>query len=125
VDQILEGYAKEGLIDLGKSTRGHDDDDEDGKGGRPRRELDEGVISLLKRHSCATVEKALGEYVEEKQRDGTRGKTMDNPSAYLTHIVGRIAAEDAEADSNKRNNSSKREDRPSKMPKKETTSDGL
>lgn len=53
-------------------------------------ELDDGVISLMKRHSAATVEISLAEYIEE------RGKDMDNPSAYLTSIIGRVAIEGAE-----------------------------
>lgn len=53
-------------------------------------ELDDGVIALMKRHSAATVEISLAEYVEE------RGKDMDNPSAYLTSIIGRVSVEGAD-----------------------------
>ncbi len=80
------------------------------------KELDEGVIALCKRHSASVVEAALREYVEEKKerkikyeesvRDGAKKmtKTEDekdeglefrNPSAFLTHMIGRIAEEGA------------------------------
>lgn len=50
-------------------------------------ELDNGVIELCKRHSCTVVKQAIEEYIEAK------GKRMENPSAYLTHIITRIAEE--------------------------------
>lgn len=50
-------------------------------------ELDEGVISLCKRHSGAVVEAALERYVESNGRD------MDNPSAYLSFLLGKLAHE--------------------------------
>lgn len=75
VDKILSDYKSSGDIDDG--------------------ELDEGVISLCKRHSAATVTAALAEYVE------ARGRQMDNPSAYLTHIVGRVAVEGVAIDARK------------------------
>lgn len=50
-------------------------------------ELDKGVIELCKRHSCTVVKQAIEEYIEAK------GKRMENPSAYLTHIITRIAEE--------------------------------
>ena len=53
-------------------------------------ELDDGVISLMRRHAAATVEISLAEYIEE------RGKDMDNPSAYLTSIISRVAVEGAD-----------------------------
>jgi hypothetical protein len=49
------------------------------------KELDDGVIALCKRHSAAVVEAALVEYLE------TNGRDKDNPSAYLTFIIGKIA----------------------------------
>jgi RNA recognition motif-containing protein len=67
VDTILEDYKKSG--DLNED------------------ELDDGVIALCKRHSAATVTNALSEYVE------ARGSQMQNPSAYLTHMIGRVAVE--------------------------------
>jgi len=67
VDKIIADYREKGALDEG--------------------ELDTGVIELSKRHSCAVVEQALEEYVEAK------GNRMDNPSAYLTHIITRIAQE--------------------------------
>lgn len=70
VDRIIEDHKQKGELD----------DDE----------LDEGVISLMKRHSANTVEIALAEYIEE------RGKDMENPSAYLTSIVCRVAIEGAD-----------------------------
>lgn len=51
------------------------------------KELDDGVIALCKRHSAAVVEAALVEYLE------TNGRDKDNPSAYLTFIIGKIATE--------------------------------
>jgi RNA recognition motif-containing protein len=50
-------------------------------------ELDDGVIALCKRHSAAVVEAALVEYTE------TEGRDKDNPSAYLTFIIGKFATE--------------------------------
>jgi len=50
-------------------------------------ELDDGVIALCKRHSAATVQAALERYVESNGRD------MDNPSAYLSFLLGKLAAE--------------------------------
>ena len=67
VEKIIADYHEKGALDEG--------------------ELDVGVIELSKRHSCAVVEQALEEYVEAK------GSRMDNPSAYLTHIITRIAQE--------------------------------
>ena len=51
------------------------------------KELDDGVIALCKRHSAAVVESALVEYIEKGGRD------MDNPSAYLTFLIGKMATE--------------------------------
>mmetsp|Transcript_24868 Transcript_24868/g.37074 ORF Transcript_24868/g.37074 Transcript_24868/m.37074 type:complete len:471 (-) Transcript_24868:685-2097(-) len=70
VNKILEDYKAQG--DLNES------------------ELDDGVIALCKRHSPHVVSAALSEYVE------ARGGHMENPSAYLTHIIGRIAVEGQE-----------------------------
>jgi RNA recognition motif-containing protein len=53
-------------------------------------ELDDGVVELCKRHSAATVEAALTRYLEKSGRD------MDNPSAYFTYLIGKIAAEGPE-----------------------------
>lgn len=50
-------------------------------------ELDEGAIGLCKRHSAATVESTLIRYLE------TGGRDMDNPSAYFSHLIGKIATE--------------------------------
>lgn len=72
VDKILAEYREKGELEAD--------------------ELDEGVISLCKRHSAATIESSLAEYVE------ARGNQMDNPSAYLTHIIGRIATNADEYD---------------------------
>ena len=65
-------------------------EDHKSKGELDEDELDEGVIALMKRHSANTVEIALAEYIEE------RGKDMDNPSAYLTSIITRVAIEGAD-----------------------------
>ncbi|KAL7529294.1 hypothetical protein ACHAXR_002882 [Thalassiosira sp. AJA248-18] len=64
-------------------------------------EFDEGVISLCKRHSATVVEAALKEYVEEKKERKIKKETLGekeeedfrNPSAFLTHMLGRIAEE--------------------------------
>ena len=50
-------------------------------------ELDDGVISLCKRHSANVVQAALERYVESD------GRHKDNSSAYLTCLVGKMAAE--------------------------------
>jgi hypothetical protein len=50
-------------------------------------ELDDGAILLCKRHSPATVEATLIKYLESNGRD------MDNPSAYFSFMIGKIAAE--------------------------------
>lgn len=50
-------------------------------------ELDEGVVALCKRHSATVVKASLALYVEKHGRD------MDNPSAYLTFLLGRLAEE--------------------------------
>jgi RNA recognition motif-containing protein len=64
-------------------------------------ELDEGVIALCKRHSAVVVEQALKEYVEEKRVRKERKEELGekeeenlrNPSAFLTHMIGRVAEE--------------------------------
>lgn len=66
VDAVLEEYYQRGEI-------------------KEKGELDEGVISLCKRHSAAVVQAALERYVESNGRD------MDNPSAYLTFLIGKLA----------------------------------
>ena len=64
-------------------------------------ELDAGVIALCKRHSAVVVEQALKEYVEEKKLRRERKEKLGekeeeelrNPSAFLTHMIGRVAEE--------------------------------
>ncbi|KAL7535700.1 hypothetical protein ACHAWF_005238 [Thalassiosira exigua] len=64
-------------------------------------ELDEGVVALCKRHSATVVEAALKEYVAEKKDRKAKKETLGekeeenlrNPSAFLTHMIGRIAEE--------------------------------
>lgn len=92
MDNILESFTKNGEIES--------------------KELDEGVIALCKRHSATVVEAALREYAQEKKerkikyeellRDGKKmmrededeeGLEFRNPSAFLTHMIGRIAEE--------------------------------
>ena len=68
VDAVLEDYHKRGEI-------------------REQGELDAGVILLCKRHSAAVVQASLERYVESNGRD------MDNPSAYLTFLLGKLAEE--------------------------------
>ena len=50
-------------------------------------ELDDGVISLCKRHAGPVVKAAVAEYMEKGGRD------MDNPSAYLSFLVTKFATE--------------------------------
>uniref|UniRef100_A0A6U9Z0P3 RRM domain-containing protein n=1 Tax=Pseudo-nitzschia australis TaxID=44445 RepID=A0A6U9Z0P3_9STRA len=50
-------------------------------------ELDEGVITVCKRHSGPVVQAAVAEYMEKGGRD------MNNPSAYLTFLVTKFAKE--------------------------------
>ena len=50
-------------------------------------ELDDGVIALCKRHAAPVVEAALAKYIEGNGRD------MDNPSAYLSFLIGKMATE--------------------------------
>ena len=57
-------------------------------------ELDDGVISLCKRHAAPVVEAALFKYIESSGRD------MDNPSAYLSFLIGKIATEGIYKDEN-------------------------
>ncbi|KAL7487617.1 hypothetical protein ACHAW6_013673 [Cyclotella cf. meneghiniana] len=81
MDKILEEHIKNGEIEEG--------------------ELDEGVIALCKRHSATVVEQALKEYVEEKRLRKERKEKwgekeedeLRNPSAFLTHVIGRVAEE--------------------------------
>lgn len=69
-------------------------------------ELDDGVKALCTRHSTTVVEAAIKEYINEKKErklrksdDNSGGGGVDeegllrNPSAYLTHMIGRIAEE--------------------------------
>lgn len=68
-------------------------------------EIDEGVVLLCKRHSATVVQAALERYVE------TNGADMDNPSAYLTFLVGKLAEEGIYKDREKEKNSSKTQQR--------------
>lgn len=64
-------------------------------------ELDDGVIALCKRHSALVVEQALKEYVQEKRVRRERKEKLGekeeeelrNPSAFFTHMIGRVAEE--------------------------------
>ena len=67
VDNMIQEYVKSGELNKG--------------------ELDDGVILLCKRHSPATVEATLIKYLESNGRD------MENPSAYFSFMIGKIAAE--------------------------------
>jgi RNA recognition motif-containing protein len=67
VTRLINGYIKSGEMREG--------------------ELDEGAISLCKRHSLTTVEATLSRYLE------LGGRNMDNPSAYFAHLIGKIATE--------------------------------
>mmetsp|Transcript_4991 Transcript_4991/g.12829 ORF Transcript_4991/g.12829 Transcript_4991/m.12829 type:complete len:482 (-) Transcript_4991:47-1492(-) len=50
-------------------------------------ELDEGVVTVCKRHAGPVVRAAVSEYIEKG------GKDMNNPSAYLTFLVTKFAKE--------------------------------
>lgn len=50
-------------------------------------ELDDGVITVCKRHAGPVVQAAVAEYIEKGGRD------MNNPSAYLTFLVTKFAKE--------------------------------
>lgn len=50
-------------------------------------ELDDGVFALCTRHSAPIVQAALEHYVE------SNGHDMDNPSAYLSFLLGKFATE--------------------------------
>ena len=68
-------------------------------------ELDDGVKALFHRHSANVVQAALERYVE------TNGKQKDNPCAYLTCLVGKMASEgiySKDDDENKKQSSDKR-----------------
>mmetsp|Transcript_31700 Transcript_31700/g.48603 ORF Transcript_31700/g.48603 Transcript_31700/m.48603 type:complete len:449 (-) Transcript_31700:35-1381(-) len=65
-------------------------DDYKANGDLEENELDDGVIALCKRHSATVIEQALTEYIEARDRD------LENPSAYLTFIIGRVATEGVE-----------------------------
>ena len=67
VDEMISQYVQSGDIQQG--------------------ELDEAVISLCKKHSGHIVQAALERYVESNGRD------MDNPSAYLNFLLGKLATE--------------------------------
>jgi RNA recognition motif-containing protein len=73
-------------------------------------ELDAGVIALCKLHSPSVVQTTLERYVESNGRD------MDNPSAYFTHLIGKIAVDPWE--------SSKDDDRSKKQPRKRQGQNG-
>lgn len=98
-------------------------------------ELDDGVVSLCKRHSAATVEAALAQYV--KARTDRHGGSMDNPSAYLTHMITRVSVEGpatwsddeeeeqgGKSNNNKRGSNSKDRDGPPRTKKAKSTNDG-
>jgi RNA recognition motif-containing protein len=73
-------------------------------------ELDAGVIALCKRHSPSVVQTTLERYV------GTNGRDMDNPSAYFTHLIGKIALDPWETN--------KDDDHSKKPPRKRIGQDG-
>lgn len=50
-------------------------------------EFDEGVIALCKRHTASLVETTLTKYIENN------GREMDNPSAYFTFLLCKLAEE--------------------------------
>ena len=50
-------------------------------------ELDDGVVTVCKRHAGPVVQAAVAEYIEKGGRD------MNNPSAYLTFLVTKFAIE--------------------------------
>lgn len=77
-------------------------------------ELDEGVHSLCTRHAASVVQAALDEYVEKN------GSEMDNPSAYLSFLLGKFAEEgvrDEQERKKQRKDDRPRTDKRSKEPR--------
>ena len=66
-----------------------------------RGELDDGVIAVCKRHSAAVVQAALEEYV------GKGGGNMDNTSAYLNFLLGKMAHEGIDKEKQEQRDSNK------------------
>ena len=73
VDQMIQEFIKDGQMEEG--------------------ELDEGAVALCKRNAMASVEQALTEYVESRTRQHENDSNFENPSAYFTKILSRIAVE--------------------------------
>ena len=94
VDQMIQEFIKNGQME--------------------ENELDEGAVALCKRHAMAIVEQTLTEYVESKTKRYDNDSNFENPSAYFTKILTRIAIESmpgvpVETDSKyKKNGDSKR-----------------
>ena len=97
VDSILGEYIKTGELKEG--------------------ELDEGCINLCKRHTAALVEATLKEYIEKN------GRTMDNPSAYFTFLLTKLATEGVRDPTEKKRGSDKSDGKfPTKKKAKTTSS---
>jgi RNA recognition motif-containing protein len=76
-------------------------------------EIDAGCMELCRRHSATVVQAALDRYVD------SNGGDMDNPSAYLTFLLGKLAEEgiykkkeDGDVQKMKNNNNKRRSPHP-------------
>ena len=61
-------------------------------------ELDEASIALCSRHSAGVVQASLEKYIESNGRD------MDNPSAYFSFLLGKLATEGVFGEDKKNSN---------------------
>ena len=76
-------------------------------------ELDDGVVGLMGRHTTATVQQSLTEYVDMRGDE-----KLDNPSAYLTSIITRVSVEGVDASERERKKA-READRKNKVEEKE------
>lgn len=83
----IQNYRKEQTDHMDKAVQGMLEEYYKRGEIQEQNEIDDGVIQLCKRHSAAVVQAALERYVESNGRD------MDNPSAYLTFLLGKLAEE--------------------------------
>lgn len=81
-------------------------------------ELDAGAIALCKRHTTTMVEAAIKEYIESD------GRTMDNPSAYFSFLLGKLADDKEQGYFNPGGDENKgKQQKPSFPPKKKPRTD--
>jgi len=94
VDSILAEYIKTGELKDG--------------------ELDEGAVALCKRYTASLVDTAIKQYIEKN------GRTMDNPSAFFTFLLTKLAADKVEQQGSSRANSSSSGRDKERQPKRST-----